>query len=100
MEVALKKETRISNEWKFPASINFETATYYINKLSQLDYENDIIFDLSETSFVHSSFIGFLLDTKNRSSNNGGKLILKLSPTLERLIVDIDLYDHFLSNAS
>ncbi len=85
------------NIWKFPKQINFETASSYTQKFINLQFEESVIFDLSETENVHSSFIGFLIDLKQRIDRNGGILTIHPSPSLEKLLNVINLYDFFLA---
>lgn len=100
MAMATTHETNIvklkDNNWKFPKSINFETAASYSQKFRNINYDESIILDLSETENVHSSFIGFLIDLKQRIDRSGGELTIYPSPTLERLLNVINLHDYFL----
>lgn len=84
------------NTWKFPRYIYFESASSYTQKFSNLMYNENVIFDLSETENVHSSFIGFLIDLKQRIDKCGGILTIHPSPSLERLLNIINLHDYFL----
>ena len=84
------------NTWKFPRFINFESASSYTQKFSTLMYNENVIFDLSETENVHSSFIGFLIDLKQRIDKSGGVLIIHPSQSLERILNIINLHDYFL----
>ena len=84
------------NIWKFPKYINFESASSYSQKFTNLHYDDSVIFDLSDTENVHSSFIGFLIDLKQRIDRSGGALTIHPSPSLEKLFNVIDLYDYFI----
>jgi len=86
-----------SNTWKFPVIIDFDKASMYIIEMKDLSDFDEIILDMTETARIHSSFIGFLIDLKNKSDSSGKKLVLKLSPYLENLLNKLDLYRHFFS---
>ncbi len=86
-----------NNTWVFPHLINFETASSYSQKFIDIPFNKNITFDLSNTENVHSSFIGFLIDLKQKIDTNGGLLTINPSPSLERLLNIINLHDYFLS---
>ena len=90
-EIAHREE----GEWIFPGEIDFKSASQYIHLFSGLDYGTEIVFDLRNTRHIHSSFIGFLIDLKQKTDRAKGGLILRLSPALEKLLSQIDLADHF-----
>ena len=88
------------SQWIFPKQIDFETASNYFNKMGRFDYSGELTFDLSNTEEVHSAFIGFLMDLKQRYDNHGGSFTLKLSSSLEHLLRQIELRDFFVPNFS
>ncbi len=90
----IKQESNLSMV-KFPEVIDFITASNCISSMGNLDCEGKILFDLSETVSVHSSFIGFLIDVKRKIDHRGGRLSLDLSPFLEKQLNEINLYTHF-----
>ena len=67
------------NNWTFPLQIDFEKVTQYINRFEEQKYNNKIIFDLSKTTYIHSSFIGFLIHAKLKIEKEGGILQILIS---------------------
>ncbi len=86
------------NQWKFPHRVDFETTSTYINKMDGLDRADQLTFDLSDTEIVHSSFIGFLIDTKRKCRNNDREFNLLISPYLEKIFRSLEIYDYLLYN--
>ena len=84
------------NSFKFPKTINFGSPSTYIKKFNNLDHSEEIVFDMSETDIVHSTFIGFLIDLKQKVDRNGGQLKFHLSGSIERLFNILKLYDFFM----
>ena len=84
--------------WKFPESIKYETAATYNDMFSEIKSHEIILFDLSGTQVIHSSFIGFLIDLKQRLESEGGELRIEPSPAFERLLSILDLNNFFLGN--
>jgi hypothetical protein len=68
-----KNENRINSRWVFPEDIDFETASTYIFNMGTINYGGVNVFDLSKTYNAHSSFIGFLIDIKQRIDSKGGE---------------------------
>ena len=96
MNVKLEAEN-VSSEtiiFKFPRDLNFINATGYINAIDNNNYMSDILFDLDETESIHSSFIGFLINTKQNLNKKGKKLHLSVSPVIKKLLKDMDLYNY------
>ena len=81
--------------WKFPKHIDFEKSTNYLYRTCDIDFSANVIFDLTETENVHSSFIGFMIELRTKFENRGGTLIVNLSPDLERLFSRMSIYEHF-----
>jgi|GEM_PF-1116819 len=96
MNSSLQKNDAIV--YHFPEYIDFETASNYFDKIIRVNFEKKLVFDLTTTREVHSSFIGFLLDIKQKYESNGGHFSLKLSPSLEHLFDQIKLLEHFNQN--
>ena len=84
------------NSWKFPKTINFGSPSTYTKKFSNLDHSEIIIFDMSETDIVHSTFIGFLINLKQKVDRDGGRLKFHLSDSIKRLFNILKLYDFFM----
>ncbi|HOO71482.1 MAG TPA: hypothetical protein PK926_06950 [Spirochaetota bacterium] len=88
-----------SSLWKFPVHIDFEITTNYLYQLRSIDYSKTITFDLSETEIVHSSFIGFMIDLKEKILRSGGIFEVRLSPQLIKHFSRMNIYDHFIPQA-
>jgi len=90
-------DTSRSLSWKFPVHIGFEATTNYLYQLSSINLSMTVTFDLSETEVVHSSFIGFMIDFKERIVRSGGTLDVIFSPQLKKHFTRMNLYHHFVS---
>ncbi len=84
--------------WVFPKCIHMEDVPLYIEKLNAIPGDEVITFDLQNTTRMHSSFIGFLIHSKNHMAKNGGRLVLVLSLTIEKILVMLNLNDYFTSD--
>ncbi len=84
-----------TNRWVFPKSISIEEVPDYLNAMKLIDARGSIVFDLTHTTSIHSSFIGFLIHSKHTIEGNGGKLILHLSMTVEKILVMLKINDYF-----
>jgi len=76
-----------NNIWTFPVDIAFETVSLYLKEFEELQGGQTIHFDLTNTRNIHSSFIGFLIDTKQKAEKSGGNLDLHISPEIEKIFV-------------
>lgn len=76
---------KTKNIWKFPAIIEFETVPQYSKKFEKLQMDQTLVFDLSNTQSIHSSFVGFLIYAKKQTEKEGGNLSLIISPYLEKI---------------
>lgn len=81
--------------WIFPESISFEKAAEYVEKLNENEDIINIVFDLSSTVNIHSSFIGFLIHAKHSLNKRGANLTLILSLTVEKLLILLNIIDYF-----
>ncbi len=77
----------INNVWKFPLNVEFEMVHQCSTKFEGIPHNRTITFDLSKTEKIHSSFIGFLIHARQVTKKQGGKLILSISPSLERIFI-------------
>jgi anti-anti-sigma regulatory factor len=84
--------------WTFPQEIEFWLVPDYLKKIEGSTFKNRIVFDLSETENVHSSFIGFLIFVKQSSEKHRGKLILKVSPSLKKLFAMLNVLEYFATS--
>jgi hypothetical protein len=81
--------------WAFPKNISIEQVSSYVEQLRYINPGETVNFDLSKTVNIHSSFIGFLLHAKQNIGRNGGKLVLVLSLTLEKILIMLNIINYF-----
>lgn len=80
---------------RFPKHITLEKVHEYTDAYSDIHSGDNILFDLSETTSIHSSFIGFLLHTHHQCLKKGAEFQLDLSLTADRLLIMLNLDSHF-----
>lgn len=80
---------------KFPQKIDMFQVPEYISQIERCLDASKIIFDLSETIDVHSSFMGFLLVIRKKIENKGGQLHVEMSPYLCRVMEMLGMADYF-----
>lgn len=85
----------INNTWKFPVNVDFTMAHLCLSKLKNIACDQTIIFDLSKTVEIHSSFIGFLIHARQITNKEGGHIILSISPTLEKTFTMMKIMEYF-----
>lgn len=85
----------INNTWKFPENIGFDQVNDYLRIFEKLDCNETITFDLTETENIHSSFIGFLIHARRRIDKESGKLMLLVSPSIEKIFTMLNLNDYW-----
>lgn len=86
--------------WEFPRYIGIEKVCEYEEHLKNIKKDDVVTFDLRNTVKVHSSFIGFLIHAKHHIRKNGGNLILFISLTIERILIMLNIIDHFSTEIS
>ncbi len=84
--------------WKFPKSIEFWSVPEYLKKFEASSLSAAFTFDLGDTETVHSSFIGFMIYVKQSVESAGGRLILEISPAVQKLLLMLKILDHFESS--
>ena len=84
------------NYWTFPKEIPLEEVPEYTSRFEKIDKPNNLMFDLSQTEWIHSSFIGFLIYAKHCLSAKGGKLYIIPSPSVQRILHLMNLNDYLL----
>jgi len=82
----------------FPRMIDFSVAAHYIQAIEKAPGRT-LVFDLEATEIIHSSFIGFMIHVKEEMENSGGRLIVKLSPSLEKTFRRLNLGEYFSASA-
>ena len=85
-----------TTSWTFPKAIGLEEIPEYLDKFSRIDTSGLVVFDLSRTVSMHSSFVGFLIHAKHAMLGNGGRLILRVSSTIERILAMLNILEYFL----
>jgi anti-anti-sigma regulatory factor len=81
--------------WIFPKSVNIEEVSEYVESLKNIKSRDVVTFDLSKTVNIHSSFIGFLIHAKHHINKNGGRLVLLLSLTVEKVLIMLNIIEYF-----
>lgn len=79
----------------FPRVIDFTIAATYIEEISKDLSSGDVIFDLRSTEVINSSFIGLLIHIKDIQKHRGGRLIVKMSPSIEKTLRRLNLFEYF-----
>lgn len=82
-------------KWIFPKHIAFEHVADYMKKFYSSKNDKQIVFDLSNSTRVHSSFIGFLIYAKSVIEENGGSLQIILSTPVKKLFLMLQVFNHF-----
>jgi len=82
-----------SKLWAFPETIGFESVPGYLSSFMELADYNEIIYDLSGTRTLHTSFIGFLIHTKHLAHKKNMSIKLILSPAAAKILKMLELYD-------
>jgi anti-anti-sigma regulatory factor len=81
--------------WSFPANITFDLVSEYSLAFSDISMNKKIVFDMSRTTSIHSSFIGFLIHTEHTMRSRKGTLYIELSYTAERLLTLLNIINYF-----
>ena len=84
-----------NNVWKFPENVDFSMAHLCLSRLNSIPHDQTITIDLSGTDQVHSSFIGFLIHASQQLKQEGGDLVLSISPTLKKIFLMLKILDYF-----
>jgi hypothetical protein len=79
--------------WAFPETIGYETVPGYLSCFMELTNYKKLIFDLSRTKNLHTSFIGFLLHSRQIAYKNNMDIKLILSPTAANILKMLELHD-------
>ncbi len=89
------KMTENKDVWVFPESISFDKAAEFVERLNENKDSMNLVFDLSSTINIHSSFIGFLIHAKHHLNRRGVNLTLILSLTVEKLLILLNIIEYF-----
>ncbi|MBN2040164.1 MAG: hypothetical protein JW864_08995 [Spirochaetes bacterium] len=77
--------------WSFPENIDFEMVIQYVIEFEENQMPKQMIFDLTKTKYVHSSFVGFLINAKQKAGKSRSELQLLVSPEIEKIFINMDL---------
>ena len=91
----MKRIESENNRWVFPENISFESVAEYNQLFQSLQNPDDLVFDLSQTENMHSSYIGFLIHTKHTLNRSGASLRLILSFTAEKILTMLNVLEYF-----
>ena len=80
--------------WSFPDVIDFEMAPILMKQIEEHEGEA-VLFDLSKTTTIHSSFIGLLIHAKKLLERGGADLYLKTSPDIDKIFSMLNLQHYF-----
>ena len=86
--------------WKFSNSVKPEQVSECLEQLSLIGPGTTLKLDLSETTDIHSNFIGFLIHARNHMQKTGGKLTLIISFTIEKILIMLNIWDYFSPDIS
>jgi len=86
----------LENCWKFPKEISLEEVPQYSKRFEKIEKPNFLQFDLTQTEWIHSSFIGFLIYAKHSLASKGGRLYIIPSPSVQRIFHLMNLNDYLL----
>lgn len=84
--------------YRFPAIMNFEDTAKFINGFELNKKNKEILFDLKNISFMYSSFIGFLVDLKNKCEKLNIKFSINASNYVKKLLKEKKWLDFFKDN--
>ncbi len=82
--------------WKFPSIITLEEVADYAKKFDRMPHFRFYTFDLSHTNQVHSSYIGFLIDVKQKLDRVNGRLSIETSSSLEKIFEVLEVGKFFI----
>ena len=60
-------------------TLPYETAAIYAEAYKDATEHNLVVVDMTRTNYIHSSFIGFLLNLIAQKKKNGGSVEFKFS---------------------
>jgi anti-anti-sigma regulatory factor len=80
--------------WRFPSIISFFIVPKYLKTLETVMDIDTIIFDLTRTNNMHSSFTGFLLFAIDRLNNQGKDIEVKMSPYVRKTLGMLGMNDY------
>ncbi len=83
--------------WNFPEIIQFEEVPTYVDRFKRMNTLEDVIFDLSRTKSMHSSFIGFLIHVQDIINRRNQTLHLNFSLDVLRTLAKMNIANFFSS---
>ncbi len=91
----MKKDINTWETWTFPEDIRFEDVSSFSDRFEKEMSGKNIIFDLTQTINMHSSFVGFLIHAKHHLILRGNILLLRISLTVEKILILLNIMEYF-----
>lgn len=80
--------------WKFPEKISITDVPLYNEHVLKLSKSQSIVFDLSNVTDIHVSFIGFLISLNNSTESNT-KIQIIPSDHIKKLFKYLNITSYF-----
>ncbi|MBN2159883.1 MAG: hypothetical protein JW807_10840 [Spirochaetes bacterium] len=81
--------------WKFPANVDISLVSRYLSVFNTMQNHHRIVFDMNDIEDIHSSFIGFLIFSKEKLKKSGGEIIFQMSPYLRNMLTRLGMAEYF-----
>jgi anti-anti-sigma regulatory factor len=81
--------------WKFPACVDICQVSRYLSLIEKLEHSTRVVFDMQDIEDIHSSFLGFLVFSKEKLVSRGGTLVLRMSPYMQKTVTRLGMSDYF-----
>lgn len=81
--------------WKFPATVDISLVSRYLSVFNTMQNHHRIVFDMNDIEDIHSSFIGFLIFSKEKLKKSGGELVFHMSPYLSSMLTKLGMAEYF-----
>ena len=81
--------------WRFPEIINLFEVPEYLQLLMRIKKHKEIVFDMTETLDINSSFIGFLIYSKEQLKKKRINYVFLLSPSVEKIFSMLGMNEYF-----
>ncbi len=81
--------------WRFPEIIKIFDVPEYLQLFIKIKKHKEIVFDMTDTVDINSSFIGFLIYTKEQLKKHGIAYAFLVSPHVEKTFTMLGMEDYF-----
>jgi anti-anti-sigma regulatory factor len=81
--------------WRFPKNINLFEVPDYLQMFIKIKMNKEIVFDMTETQNINSSFIGFLIYAKEYLQKKGKKHVFIKSQYVEKTLNMLGMAEYF-----